>query len=63
MVGAKKHKDVNVWDIEENFQLDLVAIHNIEITSEQVKDNIDKVGTIVILNFSDRYEPREKTGP
>ena len=44
-------KDVLVWDIEDNFQLDVTAIHNIEITSEQVKDNIDKVSTVKILKF------------
>ena len=44
-------KDVLVWDIGDNFQLDVTAIHNIEITSEQVKDNIDKVSTVKILKF------------
>ena len=50
MYNPKKHKDVLVWEIEDNFQLDVVAVHNIEITSEQVKDNIDKVGPKLSLN-------------
>jgi hypothetical protein len=32
-----------VWDIEDNFEFQVKGIQNIEITSDQVKDNIDKV--------------------
>lgn len=45
----KKHRDVLVWEIEDNFEMNVTAIHNIEITSEQVKDNIDKVKLFIGL--------------
>lgn len=38
-----KHQDVLVWDIEDNFEFQVKGIRNVEITSDQVRDNIDKV--------------------
>ena len=49
--ASVKHKDVLVWEIDDNFELTVKAIHNIEITSEQVKDNIDKVGISAMVQY------------
>lgn len=40
---TNKHQDVLVWDIEDNFEFQVKGIRNVEITSDQVRDNIDKV--------------------
>jgi hypothetical protein len=42
-----RHQDDLVWDIEDNFEFQVKGMQNMEITSDQVKDNIDKVNYIL----------------
>ncbi|XP_045207446.2 phosphatidylinositol 4,5-bisphosphate 3-kinase catalytic subunit beta isoform-like isoform X2 [Mercenaria mercenaria] len=44
-----KHQDALVWDIEDCFEFQVKGIQNVEITSDQVRDNIDKVKLFVGL--------------
>lgn len=45
-----RRNDVLVWDIDNKFVVNVSGISNIEIASDQVKDNIDKVGTIFSID-------------
>ncbi|KAL4228605.1 Phosphatidylinositol 4 [Mactra antiquata] len=49
LLPSTKHNDACVWDISDNFEFVVQSIQNIEITSDQVKDNIDKVKLFVGL--------------
>ena len=40
---VSRHNDVLVWDIDSKFIVNVNSISNIEITSDNAKDNIDKV--------------------